>query len=139
MIQPDAHRLEIDSGPDSLVEIERLLANAWSAHPHVPEMVRTQVAIATSEIGANILEHAAAGRLVRLAMVIRVLANHVWVEFTDDGGPLFVDLDAVSLPDDMAERGRGLPLAKAVLDRLIYQRDRMNHWTLVSKRFETGI
>ena len=61
------------------------------------------------------------------------------VEFTDNGGPLRVDLNAVSLPDDMAERGRGLPLAKAVLDRLIYQRDVMNHWTLVSKHFEPGI
>jgi anti-sigma regulatory factor (Ser/Thr protein kinase) len=35
--------------------------------------------------------------------------------------------------------GRGLPLAKAVLDRLLYQRDVMNHWTLVSKRFGPGI
>lgn len=139
MNQPDAHRLEIDSGPNALAEIERLLASAWSVHPHVPELVRTQVAIATAEIGANILEHAAAGRLLRLAMVIRVLANQVWVEFTDNGGPLRVDLNAVSLPDDMAERGRGLPLAKAVLDRLIYQRDGMNHWTLVSRRFEPWI
>lgn len=139
MIQPDDYRLEIDSGPDALSEIERLLAAAWSAHPHVPTIVRTQVAIATAEIGANILEHAAAGRLLRLAMVIRVMANQVWVEFTDDGGPLHVDLGSVSLPDDMAERGRGLPLAKAVLDRLSYQRDNVNRWTLISKRFEPGI
>ena len=61
------------------------------------------------------------------------------MEFTDNGGPLHVDLNAVSLPDDMAERGRGLPLAKAVLDRLIYERDALNHWTLVSKRFEPVI
>jgi len=139
MIKPDAHRLDIDSGPDALAEIERLLASAWSAHPHVPEMVRTQVAIATAEIGANIIEHAAAGRLLRMAMVIRVVTNQVWVEFTDDGGPFHLDLNSVSLPDDMAERGRGLPLAKAVLDRLLYQRDVMNHWTLVSKRFGPGI
>lgn len=139
MIQPDTHRLEMDSGPEALAEIERLLTYAWSAHPHVPEIIRTQVAIATAEIGANIVEHASAGRLSRLAMVIRVLANQVLVEFTDNGGPLRVDLNAVSLPDDMAERGRGLPLAKAVLDRLIYQRDVMNHWTLVSKHFEPGI
>lgn len=139
MSQTDTHRLETDSGPDALAEIERLLTNAWSAHPQVPEIIRTQVAIATAEIGANIVEHAAAGRLLRLAMVIRVLAHHVWVEFTDNGGPLRVDLNAVSLPDDMAERGRGLPLAKAVLDRLTYRRDVMNHWTLVSKYFEPGI
>ncbi len=139
MIQPDPYRLEFDSGPEALAEIEQLLANAWSAHPYIPEMIRTQVAIATGEIGANILEHAGAGRLLRLAMEIKVLANEVWVEFTDNGGPFHLDLNAVSLPDDMAERGRGLPLAKAVLDRLIYERDALNHWTLVSKRFEPVI
>lgn len=140
MIRPDPYRLEVDSGQDALAEIEQLLANAWSAHPHIPELIRTQVAIAAGEIGANILEHAAAaGQLLRMAMEVTVLANEVWVEFTDDGGPLHVDLNAVSLPDDMAERGRGLPLAKAVLERLIYERDALNHWTLVSKRFEPGI
>ena len=139
MIRPDPYRLEVDSGQDALGEIEQLLASAWSAHPHIPELIRTQIAIATGEIGAYILEHATAGHLLRVAMEVRVLANEVWVEFTDNGGPLHVDLDAVSLPDDMAERGRGLPLAKAVLDRLIYERDALNHWTLVSKRFEPVI
>jgi len=139
MIRPDPYRLEVDSGQDALGEIEQLLVSAWSAHPHIPELIRTQIAIATGEIGANILEHATAGHLLRVAMEVRVLANEVWVEFTDNGGPLHVDLDAVSLPDDMAERGRGLPLAKAVLDRLIYERDALNHWTLVSKRFEPVI
>ena len=139
MIRPDPYRLEVDSGQDALEEIEQLLASAWSAHPHIPELIRTQIAIATGEIGANILEHATAGHLLRVAMEVRVLANEVWVEFTDNGGPLHVDLNAVSLPDDMAERGRGLPLAKAVLDRLIYERDALNHWTLVSKRFEPVI
>lgn len=139
MTRPDPYRLEVDSGQDALAEIEHLLARVWSAHPHIPEMVRTQIAIATGEIGANILEHAGAGKILRVAMEITVLANEVWVEFTDNGGPFHLDLNAVSLPDDMAERGRGLPLAKAVLDRLIYERDALNHWTLVSKRFEPVI
>ena len=47
-----------------------------------------------------------------------------------------VDLDTCSMPIEIAERGRGLPLTQAVLDHVSYQRDDTgNHWTLVSKRF----
>lgn len=135
MNQPEVRQLETRAGPDALVEFEQVLSEAWSVHPHVPDPVRTQVGIATGEIGANIIEHAAQGRPVRIVMRVTVQPTEVWVEFTDDGYPLHVDLSAVHLPDEMAERGRGLALAKAVLARLAYERNASNHWTLVSKPF----
>ena len=40
------------------------------------------------------------------------------------------------MPEPMAERGRGLAMALALLDRLAYRSDESgNHWTLISKRF----
>ena len=55
--------------------------------------------------------------------------------FTDEGDPADVDLTTVTMPDAMAERGRGLALAKACLDQLTYRRDSTgNHWTLAVKR-----
>ena len=135
MIPPESGQLETTAGPDALEDFERLLNHVWSAHPHVPDPIRTEVGIAAGEIGANIVEHAAAGQPVRIRMVVRVLPNEVWVEFTDEGVPLQVDLATVHLPDDFAERGRGLALAKAVLERLSYERNAANHWTLVSKPF----
>lgn len=135
MNQPEARQLETRAGPDALVEFEQVLSETWTVHPHVPDPVRTQMGIATGEIGANIIEHAAAGRPVRIVMEVTVRPNAVWVEFTDEGYPLLVDLSAVCLPDDMAERGRGLALAQAVLERLAYERNGTNHWTLVSKPF----
>lgn len=125
----------MDAGPAALDEADLLLTQMWSAFPHVPSRVRTQMAIATAEIVANIIEHAAAGRRVRVAMEVRVLATEVWVKFTDDGAPMQLDLSSVSLPDHDAERGRGLALARAALERLSYQRNSANHWTLVSKPF----
>jgi anti-sigma regulatory factor (Ser/Thr protein kinase) len=41
----------------------------------------------------------------------------------------------LEMPDPMAERGRGLALAQAVLEELNYRRTHLNHWTLVSKPF----
>lgn len=135
MNRSDSSAFETVSGPDTLADIARFLDEALSAHDHVPDTVRMQVSIAAGEIGANIIEHAGHAQPVSIRMDVRVLINEVWVEFVDDGVPAHVDLTAVDMPDDLAERGRGLALAQSVLEKLTYQRNAKNHWTLVSKRF----
>lgn len=113
-----------------------MLDQMWSAYAHVPSSVRDQVNIAVGEISANIIEHTARGRPVRLRMEVLVLPGQVCVSFVDDGPPAKVDLSAPpAMPEYTAERGRGLAMAHAVLDRLHYSRSFANHWTLVSKRF----
>lgn len=53
---------------------------------------------------------------------IQVREHQVEVVFSDEGEPATIDLEAVSTPDVLAERGRGLALASAVLAGLSYQR-----------------
>ena len=69
------------------------------------------------------------------AQSMRVLADKVHVSCVDDGPPAEVNVSAAVMPDYMAESGRGLPLARTVLDRLHYRRSFVNHWTLVSRQF----
>ncbi|MGV1006244.1 MAG: ATP-binding protein [Candidatus Nanopelagicales bacterium] len=135
MNRPESRVLEGETGPGVLTQIARLLDETWAVHPEIPSAICTQMSIATGEIAANIVEHAAQGRTVGLRMEVRVLPGEVHVYFADGGIPLQVDLNSVSLPDAMAERGRGLALAQAALSDLSYKRDTVNHWTLVSKRF----
>lgn len=130
--------LTATAGPQVLEEVEALLAQTWAENWHVPDGIRMQVGIAVGEIAANIVEHAAAGRPVQIRVEVRVLPTQVWVEFVDDGPPADIDLSAASMPDEMAERGRGLSLAQATLGRLEYRRDVANRWTLVSKPFGAG-
>jgi serine/threonine-protein kinase RsbW len=128
--------LETVTGTTTLDEIQRCLDEFWSAHSGVPEGIRTQVATAVAEVGANIIEHAAKGRPVPIRMELRLLPGEVQVDFTDQGHPADVDLDTCAMPIEIAERGRGLALMRAVLGRVSYVRgDTGNHWTLVSKRF----
>ena len=127
--------LETVSGPDTLADIAAFLDEVWSTHDQVPDPVRMQVSIAAGEIGANIIEHGGQARPVNIRVEIRVFADHVRVEFADDGLPAEIDLTAVEMPDEMAERGRGLALAQSVLEKLTYRRNAVNHWTLLSKRF----
>ena len=138
MSQPESRVLETSVGPATLADIDAALERTWSAYPHVPQSIRMHMGIATAEIGANIIEHAVANRPICLMMDVAVMPDRMRVEFTDDGDqvPVPVDLSSVQMPEAMAERGRGLALAQAVLEELIYRRTHLNHWTLVSKPFE---
>jgi len=137
MNAPELWIYETRTGPDTLQQIRETLASVWRAHADVPDRMRSSVEIATGEIAANIVEHAASDRPVELRMEVLVLPSEVQVRFIDDGNAAFApDLDAVHLPHETAERGRGLAVAKAALRELSYQRDdRGNRWTLISERF----
>ena len=127
--------LDTVTGVETLDEIGTLLERLWFSHDHVPDAVRTEMEIAVGEISANIIEHAAKDGPVRLRMEVHVLADKIQVSFVDDGPPAEVSVSAAVMPDHMAESGRGLPLARTVLDRLHYRRSFVNHWTLVSRQF----
>ena len=122
--------------PDPLGAIQAELDSLWLIHPHVPDDVRTQMAIAAAEIGANIVEHTGARQPVQIRMGSELVGDQVHVGFTDDGPPADIDLASVAMPDAMAKRGRGLAMAQSVLDQLAYRYDDLgNHWTLISQRF----
>ena len=132
MTQTDALVREITPGPRALEDMAAALDRAWSQNPSVPDEVRTHVGIAVGEIAANILEHATPAWI---RIEVRVLADRIQVDLVDDGRPSDVDPASARLPDDFAERGRGLALAQAALEHLSYCRDSVNHWVLISKRF----
>lgn len=124
------------AGPGTLEEIQAALDACWSANDHVPHRIRMEVGMAAAEIAANILEHA---HVANFRMELHVASDEMLVEFVYGGEPALVDLDRVCMPDEMAERGRGLALAQAALRLLSYARDEVgNHWHLVSKAFAAG-
>ncbi len=123
------------TGPDTLDSLQRCLDEFFAAHSQVPDEVRLHLGIAVAEIAANIIEHAGAGRSVRMRMGIGLFSEEVRISFTDDGVPARINLESAALPDEMSERGRGLALARAVLQELSYHRNAVNHWMLVSRRF----
>lgn len=135
MSLPDSYRLETTASPGTLDEVQAVLDRAWASNAYVPSRVRMEVGIAVAEIAANIVEHSAQGRPIRIRMELSVNPGDIRVDFTDEGVIAQVDLAAVRLPADMAERGRGLALASTALSKLEYRRDHLNHWTLISKPF----
>lgn len=129
-------KLEITNGPKALEQIHGALEAFWRKHEQVPQHIRNEIDIAAGEIAANILEHA---RAVTVWMEMHARPDAVEIEFTDAGVPVDLDLEAAMMPDEMAERGRGLALAQAALRLLSYFRDEVgNHWRLVSNAFSSS-
>lgn len=123
-------------GPTALTAVEEALQSAWSDCPWVPEDIRSHVEIAVAEIAANIVEHTGRGQAIPMEMRLHVLSDRVHVAFHDLGPPVQIDLATSAMPDPMAERGRGLAMARTVLDQLAYHHDHTgNHWTLTSRAF----
>lgn len=119
-------------------QTESALAHIWSQRPQVPAAIRQQVSIALGEVLGNIVEHGLDGvdHPVHVEMEIAVSSHQLVITVTDDGDDPGIDLDAVAMPDWDAESGRGLAMAKAVLESFTYHRgDDGNHWRLASNPF----
>lgn len=126
-------KLTIGGGSGALDEVQSALEKVWAFNAHVPGLIRMQVSIAVTEIAANILEH---GHARSLQMEVHVRPDEVEVDLNDDGPPAQVDLSAVRMPEEMAERGRGLAMSQAAVRLVSYARDESgNHWRVVSQRF----
>lgn len=137
---PDAGtvRLALDAtpvGPVVLDDLHALLGRAWERCPDVAAPDRTAVELAVAEIAANIVEHTrAAGHVLELVAEVAVATGQVVVALRDTGRPVPVDLAGVTLPDPMAERGRGLAMAQMVADVAYAREDSRNHWRIVRHR-----
>ncbi|MDQ2923204.1 MAG: ATP-binding protein [Candidatus Dormibacteraeota bacterium] len=90
--------------------------------------------IALAEIGANVLTHGRpnhAGPPVEYDLRLEYATARATLV---DRGPAVTDFLTREMPDPSSEAGRGLPLARWLLDELVYQRDgEANKWVLVKK------
>ncbi len=135
----DPTTLRTACGPQALAAIADALKAAWSANAWIPEPIRRQIDIAVAEIAANIVEHAGRIQAATVEMRMEIFPDHVEVAFTDTGVEADIDLDDVRMPGELAEGGRGLAIAKAVLDRVAYHRSELgNQWTLISRSFRAS-
>lgn len=123
---------------ESLDAVHALLDDLFAALPDVGTRDRLAFTTAVAEVAANIVEHAARGRPVPLRLVLHAPPGRLEALFEDHGEPFD---EAGSAPRDPAdellglpESGRGLGMARALVEDVRYERDGpVNRW-LVSAR-----
>lgn len=128
---------EAPVAPESLDLVQDRLAAFWAHDETVSAADRMRLEMAVVEIVANIVEHAftvdAGGRALTVAL--SMTPERVEAVLSDNGLPAEIDLGAVTMPDEDATSGRGLALAVAAVDEVVYDRVQgRNHWRLVCRR-----
>jgi serine/threonine-protein kinase RsbW len=143
---PDRIALLARADPEILELVHAALGQLWVAHGDVDDVLRIRFETSVVEILGNIIEHAYrvdlalpdAARSRRFQLVLGVTADKVVAVFGDNGLPVALDLGNLEMPDADAESGRGLPLARAALDVLEYERvGASNVWRLEAHRTAT--
>jgi serine/threonine-protein kinase RsbW len=107
-----------DSGPPSLDETSVMLFES-----------------AVAEIGANVLTHGRRDGPVDAPVEYRLrLEGHLALATFVDRGPAVHNHLTRAMPDPLSEAGRGLAIARQVLDELGYEREgEINTWRLVKR------
>ena len=128
---PGGHSLDLACPPDDVTAVHRFLETVWDAEPTLSAEDRMALELALVELASNVIENGADGHGVVCSLQLDVGPDSVRARLTDDGVPVEVDPAAATLPDALAESGRGLALVQMVVDDLRYERVAdQNRWTV---------
>ena len=135
--------LSAPARPEILDLVHAMLETLLDGASHVGATQRMRFEMAVIEILSNIVEHAyqadagvetAPGESRRFRIQLALTPTRMLASLSDNGLPMALDLERATLPDDMAESGRGLAMATAALDELGYERvEGRNHWHLLCR------
>jgi serine/threonine-protein kinase RsbW len=122
----------LDQGLETLHESVQRLRESIGRGQDDRNLMHFEIALA--EIGANVLTHGRpAGTDSPVEYVLWLDQDTALASFIDRGAPVHEVLSR-SMPGQSSEAGRGLPMARWLLDELVYQRDgEVNKWRLVKR------
>jgi anti-sigma regulatory factor (Ser/Thr protein kinase) len=127
--------LRLSSPPDTVDTVQDLLATIWAQTPRLDPADRMAAELSIVELTANVIEHANRGQAIRFTLTVVVSDDRIEATATDEGSVEHVDLSDRSMPDQLSERGRGLPIMQALNDSVEHRRvDGVNYWTVVRAR-----
>ncbi len=113
-----------------LVELHDLLDQVRSEHPEVAESDLAMLETAVIEIAGNVVEHGTPPGGIHYEFTLDVSGDGLCARLTDSGDEVALEPPGAA-PDAMAESGRGLLIARAVLTELRYDRQEgQNVWSL---------
>jgi serine/threonine-protein kinase RsbW len=120
--------------PDSLNLLHDLLEQVGTEHPELTASDLMLFETAVIEVAGNVVEHGQPPGAVSWTFRLAVRADRLEGTLSDSGEEYPGGAWGTDMPDTMEEDGRGLALATAVLDSLVYERaGEVNEWTMVRR------
>src|SRR4051794_15796433 len=108
--------------PDSLNLLHDLLEQVGSEHPELNGSDLMLFETAVIEVAGNVVEHGRPPGEVSWTFRLAIRSEHLEGTLSDSGEEYPGGAWGTDMPDTMQEDGRGLALATAVLDSLVYER-----------------
>lgn len=115
--------------------VHDLIGELWSVVDALSADEKVSFETAVAELVANIVQHAAKGRVVELCFELLSFADRVEAHLRDTGlhpPDNVLTKDMPPMPYELAEHGRGLAMARLMVDEVHYETvDGRNHWLLM--------
>jgi serine/threonine-protein kinase RsbW len=120
--------------PETLNLLHDLLERVGHEHPDIDAGDLMLFETAVIEVAGNVVEHGRPQGAVSWTFQLRVLPERLEARLSDSGEEYPGGAWGTDMPDAMEEDGRGLALATAVLDSLVYERaGDVNEWSMVRR------
>ncbi len=127
--------IEAMAVPESLNLLHELFEQVRRDHPGLGDGDAMMFETAIVEITGNVIEHGRPPGGVRYRFDLEVLVDRLDGLLTDTGEEPGMPTGGASMPDELAESGRGLLMARAAVDEFSYARIAdTNTWRLIRRR-----
>ena len=134
MSKSNTYTRHIECPPDDVDAVHNLLNSVWVDRPKVTDADRFSFETAIVELTSNVIRHGDSGAGIFCSITINVHDEQIEATLIDNGKIAQVELAETTMPDGLAESGRGIPLIKALVDSFSYNRDgNLNTWQIARK------
>ena len=124
-----SHSLALSTPPDDVNAVHELLERVWGSSAGVSDLDRFSFETALIELASNVIRHADGGEGVSCRLAVTVHGDRLEATLMDTGEPGDIRLSDADLPDDLSESGRGIPLIRASVEVVEYDREAdANRW-----------
>ncbi|MCW4386099.1 ATP-binding protein [Salinibacterium sp. SYSU T00001] len=129
------YRLEGFAVPAELDRVHELIERVGAEELRLDSTDLMLFEMAVVEIANNVVEHGRPAGEVRWQLILTVTAEAITADLYDSGEVVSLDF-ARAMPEEDAESGRGIPLAKSLLDEISVgpsDSGSGNHWRLLRR------
>ena len=134
MSELNTYTRHIDCPPDDVDAVHKLLNSVWLDRPEVTDGDRFSFETAIVELTSNVIRHGDTGSGISCLITVKIFDDRIEAILVDTGKIAKIDFAEATMPDELAESGRGIPLIKALVDTISYARDGdLNRWQFARK------
>lgn len=127
-------QVEGPASPALVEEVLDALDGLWSRAPEVSAEDRTLFTLAVSEVVTNMVQHGRPAGEFRVQVELRITPEALAAMLSDTAEPISLELAGAEMPDADEESGRGLALARTVLDDFTHTAGADGNTWMLSRR-----